>query len=409
MLPFSASQRACSAIARPGVSSRRGPSSTRSRGSQFSPPAPSARCRCSRRSAPRDAGSSHEDLHRLALPLVLLVPGCAAPTSSGRWAPSIAGIRPRPPRAARRRVRDPRAGLRLVGRPVWVGGEDGYLLFSDIPPNRVWKWSLAAGPPSISTGAGTRSIPRPGYVAPDEPGSNGLLLDAEGGSSCVSTASAVGRMTAPLGAPAPVRARRARWTASASTARTTRSSTRTATLLHGPAVRTDREDEGSGEGDRLPGGVQSDPGRRGDPAHERDVASQRDRFLARRAHPVRGELGSRPRRVDGLPRPPGRHPRRGPGALRRDAPGRPARLPDGLAVDVEGTSSRRALAASSSSRPTASSSARSSRVGRPATARSEATGTPRHRGRVPAARQARRRVFSEQGGAEAGSGKTRQA
>ncbi|MCA9089749.1 MAG: SMP-30/gluconolactonase/LRE family protein [Planctomycetaceae bacterium] len=62
--------------------------------------------------------------------------------------------------------------------PVWVREKDGpgYLLFSDIPPNSVFKWVEGTGAelflkPSGFTGPGD-------YGA--EPGSNGLLIDAKG-------------------------------------------------------------------------------------------------------------------------------------------------------------------------------------------------------------------------------------
>jgi gluconolactonase len=60
--------------------------------------------------------------------------------------------------------------------PVWVPGGD-YLLFSDVPENRVWKWSEASGleeflhPSALSDG-------RP--ANPSGPGSNGLALTASG-------------------------------------------------------------------------------------------------------------------------------------------------------------------------------------------------------------------------------------
>ena len=59
--------------------------------------------------------------------------------------------------------------------PLWV--EDGqYLLYSDIPPNQIYKWSERGGKelylePSGYTGEDKRA---------GEPGSNGLLLDAQG-------------------------------------------------------------------------------------------------------------------------------------------------------------------------------------------------------------------------------------
>jgi gluconolactonase len=59
--------------------------------------------------------------------------------------------------------------------PVWVP-RGGYLLFSDIPPNTVFKWQEGVG---IST-----FLKPSGYTGTEhrggEPGSNGLLIDSEG-------------------------------------------------------------------------------------------------------------------------------------------------------------------------------------------------------------------------------------
>lgn len=59
--------------------------------------------------------------------------------------------------------------------PVWVK-EGGYLLFSDVPKNKVYKWDEKEGlsvflEPSGYTGRGVYS---------DEPGSNGLIIDNKG-------------------------------------------------------------------------------------------------------------------------------------------------------------------------------------------------------------------------------------
>lgn len=59
--------------------------------------------------------------------------------------------------------------------PVWVK-EGGYLLFSDVPQNTIFKWTEKDGlstflKPSGFTGAGTYG---------NEPGSNGLTLDGQG-------------------------------------------------------------------------------------------------------------------------------------------------------------------------------------------------------------------------------------
>jgi gluconolactonase len=71
------------------------------------------------------------------------------------------------------------AGFEWAEGPVWVKAtttEPGYLLFSDVPKNTVYRWTEADGckpflMPSGYTGRGTYS---------DEPGSNGLTLDAQG-------------------------------------------------------------------------------------------------------------------------------------------------------------------------------------------------------------------------------------
>jgi gluconolactonase len=81
--------------------------------------------------------------------------------------------------------------------PVWI--EDGdYVLFSDVPENRIYRWKEGEGhsvwlEPSGYTG----DVPRGG-----EPGSNGLLLDSEGRLVlCQHGDRRVARMDAPLTAP----------------------------------------------------------------------------------------------------------------------------------------------------------------------------------------------------------------
>ncbi len=82
--------------------------------------------------------------------------------------------------------------------PVWI--EDGdYVLFSDVPENRIYRWKEGEGhsvwlEPSGYTG----DVPRGG-----EPGSNGLLLDSEGRLvMCQHGDRRVARMDAQLTAPA---------------------------------------------------------------------------------------------------------------------------------------------------------------------------------------------------------------
>jgi gluconolactonase len=66
-------------------------------------------------------------------------------------------------------------GFKWSEGPLWI--ENGkYLLFSDIPPNKVMKWSEDEGLQEYLFPAGyTGSVPRGG-----EPGSNGLILDSQG-------------------------------------------------------------------------------------------------------------------------------------------------------------------------------------------------------------------------------------
>lgn len=81
--------------------------------------------------------------------------------------------------------------------PVWVP-EGDYVLFSDIPPNRVYKWKEGEGKslylePSGYSGDEARE---------GEPGSNGLLLDAQGRLVlCQHGNRMVAYMDAPLDAP----------------------------------------------------------------------------------------------------------------------------------------------------------------------------------------------------------------
>lgn len=67
------------------------------------------------------------------------------------------------------------AGFDWSEGPIWIK-RGGYLLFSDVPSNTVYRWKAGAGvsvhlQPSGYTG----SVPRGG-----EPGSNGLTVDSEG-------------------------------------------------------------------------------------------------------------------------------------------------------------------------------------------------------------------------------------
>ena len=89
--------------------------------------------------------------------------------------------------------------------PLWIPEDGGYVIFSDIPPNRVMKWQQGRGLSVYLEQSGYLGpIPRPDHIAPDEPGSNGLLLDPQGRLVlCQHGERQVGRMAAPLSAPAP--------------------------------------------------------------------------------------------------------------------------------------------------------------------------------------------------------------
>lgn len=64
--------------------------------------------------------------------------------------------------------------------PVWIPRDGGYLLFSDVPQNTIFKWQAGKGistfiKPAGYTGVGSYS---------SEPGSNGLTLDSRGRLVC---------------------------------------------------------------------------------------------------------------------------------------------------------------------------------------------------------------------------------
>ena len=60
--------------------------------------------------------------------------------------------------------------------PLWVKRDGGFLLFSDIPPNSIMKWTPGAAVSLFMKPAGYTGIAPYGK----EPGSNGLTLDREG-------------------------------------------------------------------------------------------------------------------------------------------------------------------------------------------------------------------------------------
>ncbi|MBT5322393.1 MAG: SMP-30/gluconolactonase/LRE family protein, partial [Verrucomicrobiales bacterium] len=97
--------------------------------------------------------------------------------------PSIGTIKRLDPKLDRLIARDAKIeqladGFDWSEGPVWVRTKQGYefLLFSDIPPNKIYKWSEQGGLEEFLHPSGyTGLVPRIG-----EPGSNGLLLDELG-------------------------------------------------------------------------------------------------------------------------------------------------------------------------------------------------------------------------------------
>ncbi len=72
-------------------------------------------------------------------------------------------------------------GFKWVEGPVWVPNGK-FVLFSDIPNNAIHKWEEGKGLTRdfIKPAGYTGKTPRPGTEPTDEPGSNGLILDAKG-------------------------------------------------------------------------------------------------------------------------------------------------------------------------------------------------------------------------------------
>lgn len=90
-------------------------------------------------------------------------------------------------------------GFEWTEGPLWVESEK-MLLFSDIPRNKIFKWTEAGGAELYLTPSGyTGATPRTG-----EPGSNALLLNKEGKLvMCQHGDRRMAMMDAPLAAPAP--------------------------------------------------------------------------------------------------------------------------------------------------------------------------------------------------------------
>ncbi|MEO1697227.1 MAG: SMP-30/gluconolactonase/LRE family protein [Planctomycetota bacterium] len=140
-------------------------------------------------------------LARLALPIVCTLTSCSTPDvlrtvgSIERLDPALDALVP--PGAVVEVVAE---GFNWSEGPLWVDKDGGYLLFSDIPPNEVWRWRPGRGAERYLHPSGALDA-RPGQA---EPGSNGLLLDPDGRLVlCQHGLRQVGRMRAPLADPRP--------------------------------------------------------------------------------------------------------------------------------------------------------------------------------------------------------------
>jgi gluconolactonase len=120
------------------------------------------------------------------------LPGCAQPSNVGYWVesfhapyPTLGKIDRKNPRldkiiAPDAKIEKLASGMTWCEGPVWIKS-GGYLLFSDIPLNRVLMWKEGAGVSVYLEKSGfDGSFPRPGHFKPDEPGCNGLVLDPDG-------------------------------------------------------------------------------------------------------------------------------------------------------------------------------------------------------------------------------------
>lgn len=96
-------------------------------------------------------------------------------------------------------------GFSWIEGPLWLPTED-CLVFSNIPPNKLWKWTEKEGAVDYLEKSGfLGKVPRPGFKgAFDEAGSNGLLLSPENKLVlCQHGLRQVALMTTPLNDPKP--------------------------------------------------------------------------------------------------------------------------------------------------------------------------------------------------------------
>ncbi|WP_153799959.1 SMP-30/gluconolactonase/LRE family protein [Foetidibacter luteolus] len=90
-------------------------------------------------------------------------------------------------------------GFKWTEGPLYIS-DGNYLLFSDIPNNRICKWKEGDSISTYLQPSGNTM----GAIKEREPGSNGLLLDAKGNLVlCQHGDRRIARMTAPISSPAP--------------------------------------------------------------------------------------------------------------------------------------------------------------------------------------------------------------
>lgn len=138
----------------------------------------------------------------VGLPLIAQKPETGTATASSKSYPAFGRIDRLDPALDQLIAKDAKLeklaeGFDWAEGPVWIK-DGGYLLFSDIPPNRILKWTEAdAIKVFLEPASDLGNVKRAG-----EPGTNGLLLDKEGrvvtcehGRRCVSRIEKDGKRT----------------------------------------------------------------------------------------------------------------------------------------------------------------------------------------------------------------------
>ena len=138
-------------------------------------------------------------MHKIIFPLLTIALAFGCSESSFKTIGSIQQLDP-----SLAQITDTTATVEIIAEgfnwtegPLWVESEK-MLLFSDIPPNKIFKWTETKGTELYLTPSGyTGATPRTG-----EPGSNGLLLNKEGKLvMCQHGDRRMAMMDAPLNAP----------------------------------------------------------------------------------------------------------------------------------------------------------------------------------------------------------------